>query len=402
MSRLTLGLTILFGLSALTFYIAERAFILFRWSRLEELDVPRSRRQRVEKCLEERELVISSLLVIGTLFLAAMAAILYAAAPEWPQKVAVGGIVLTILWLVPEAAAWRLSDFISIRLVPPLYLLVGKPFRAIRAQFIATSHAAQGESAPAGGEAQESADAGARELFRMAVRLRHKQVREIMTPRPDMVSVADTATLQQAAQVCLQSGYSRIPVHRGNRDQIIGVLHAKDLLQYAATDKWHQSALMEIVRPPFFVPETRTVSKLMEDLQRTSIHMGIVLDEYGGTSGLVTLEDVVEELLGDIHDEHESASEEPPLYKWTDPKTVEVRAVMRIEEFNEEFNFDLPEEEEFDTLGGLAMYLMGKIPAKGESFRVRGARVTVLDADARHVIRVAVAFDEEPPAGERA
>ncbi len=402
MSSLSLGLAILFALAALMFYIAERAFILFRWSRLEELDVPRLRRQRVEKCLEERELVISSFLVIGTLFLVSMVAILYAVAPDWPQKGAVGGLVLALLWLIPEAAAGRLSDFISIRLVPPLYLLVRQPFRAIRAQLIAPSPAAPGAPAPADPEAQKSADAGARELFRMAVHLRHTHVREIMTPRPDMVSVADTATLQQAAHICIESGYSRVPVHRGNRDQIIGVLHAKDLLPYAATDKWHQAALMEIVRPPFFVPETKTVSILMEELQRTRVHMGIVLDEYGGTSGLVTLEDVVEELLGDIHDEHESASEEPPLYKWTDAKSIEVRAVMRIEEFNEQFNFDLPEQEEYDTLGGLAMCLLGKIPAKGESFRVRGARITVLEADARHVIRVGIAFDEAPQPMEKA
>lgn len=216
-----------------------------------------------------------------------------------------------------------------------------------------------------------------------------------------MVTVADTATLRQAAQISTESGYSRLPVHRSNRDQIVGILHAKDLLKFAGTGKWDQPALPELLRQPSFVPETKTVSELMEELQSSNVHMGIVVDEYGGTRGIVTLEDVVEELIGEIRDEHELPHETPPLFKWVGDRSVELAASMRIETFNNEFDQDLPEEEGFDTVGGLATFMMAKIPQNGESFQVGGARITVIQADPRRVIRVRADLDRAPKRREK-
>ena len=139
----------------------------------------------------------------------------------------------------------------------------------------------------------------------------------------------------------------------------------------------------------------------MEELQRSNVHMGIVVDEYGGTRGIVTLEDVVEELIGEIRDEHEMPQETPPLFKWVGDRSVELAASMRIETFNNEFDLDLPEEEGFDTVGGLATFMMAKIPQNGESFQVGGARITVIQADPRRVIRVRVDFDRDPRRREK-
>ena len=386
------------GLLALLLYAAERSLSLFTWSRLEELEVPRPRRQAVEECLEDRELVSTTLATFaGMAFAAFVVGLLLDSVRADIRLLQAALLGLGMVWLVPELLAWKLGDRVVIHLVPPLCRLCAVPFRMVR-RLVARSPSAEGAEAAVSEEETKTdaagADAEAHEFFRMAVRLKHIQVREIMTPRTAMVSVPDTATIRQAAQVSRQSGYSRLPVHRGNRDQIIGVVHAKDFLEFASTESWDQARLNDLIRAPFFVPETKTVSELMEELQRTNTHMGVVLDEYGGTCGLVTLEDVVEELIGDIHDEYESAGEEPPLLKWIDDRSVEVRAVMRIEEFNEECQGEFPEQEDYDTIGGFVMLVLGRIPAKGDSLRYRDALITVLEADPRRVLRVRVDFDE--------
>jgi magnesium and cobalt transporter len=302
-------------------------------------------------------------------------------------------LVVLIGWILPEIIAWRMGDRLALFLVPALYEVVGIPFRALRLGLQRQTAAPRDESAQPELHPSSLAESGAHQMFRSAVRMKYIQVRDIMTPRTQMVTVSDRATLRDAARVSTESGYSRLPVHRSNRDQIVGILHVKDLLKFAATEKWDQPAPPELLRQPSFVPETKTVSELMEELQRSNVHMGIVVDEYGGTRGVVTLEDVVEELIGEIRDENEMPRETPPLFKWVGDRSVELAASMRIEAFNNEFDLDLPEEEGFDTVGGLAAFMTAKIPQNGESFQVGGARITVIQADPRRVIRVRVDFD---------
>jgi len=217
-----------------------------------------------------------------------------------------------------------------------------------------------------------------------------------------MVGVSHTASLDDVAQLSRESGYSRFPVYRGNRDQIIGVLHVKDLLSVLGKGAGESAALTDLVRPPVYIPETKTISDLMEEFRRSKTHIGIVLDEYGGTSGLVTLEDMVEELIGEIYDEHERAGKEMPLFRWIDAHSAEVEAMILVEEFNEEFDLDVPEDEDFDTVGGFVTFALAKIPVTGETFQMDGARITVLDADLRHVIRVRVDLDQEQKHREKA
>ena len=398
------------GMVALVFFIAERSLSLFSWSRLEELSVPRSRRQAVERCLEDRELVITCFFVLGVTAVATVITLfalrlsIGSGEQTWHVALYTALIVFLVTWILPELAAWRLRDKVVTYLVPPLYRVLGVPFRALRGLIVQPGPQPNGESATADGEPGNDAplmDAEAHEFFRMAVKIQHMPVREIMTPRTDMVGVPDTASLQRVVDLSQETGYSRFPVYRSNRDQIIGVLHVKDLLAVAGSEKWEETKLADLVRPPFFVPETKTISDLMEEFLRSKTHIGIVLDEYGGTAGLVTLEDMVEELIGEIHDEYEKAEQEAPLVTWIDGRSAEVQAVMHLEEFNEAFNLDLPEEEDFDTLGGFVTYVLGKIPAEGESFQVGDAQFTVLRADARHVIRMRVNLEQEPKPREK-
>jgi CBS domain containing-hemolysin-like protein len=390
---------------ALTFFSAERALSLFSWSRLQELNAPRSRKNAAGDCLHNRGLVVTTFLVAGCLAIAALSvALAVGAKSHWVAGLAMLFLAPLLGWILPEVIAWRKGDWLALYLVPALYEIVGIPFRALRLGLLRQT-ATPGEESPQvnsdSSSPADSADNQAHRMFRSAVRLKYIQVRDIMTPRTEMVTVADTATLREAARVSVESGYSRLPVHRSNRDQIVGILHARDLLKLAATEKWDQPALPELVRQPSFVPETKTVSELMEELQRSNVHMGIVVDEYGGTRGIVTLEDVVEELIGEIRDEHETPHETPPLCKWVGDRSVELAASMRIETFNNEFDQDLPEEEGFDTIGGLVTFMMAKIPLNGESFQVGGARITVIQADPRRVIRVRADFDRPPRRREK-
>ena len=395
------------GVIGLVFFLAERSLSFFSWSLFEELSVPRSRRLATEHCLEERELVSVCFLVCGSLALAIAAAGISASeVPKpWPAYLYVGGGAVFLAWLFPELIAWRFRDRVVLYLVPVLYRIVGLPFRVVRHVLGPPAQSKEVDAATSEGESPGDAstvDAEAHEFLRMAVRLKHMPVREIMTPRTDMVGMPESTLFRRAGEISRESGYSRFPVYRANRDQIVGILHIKDLLAFADSDKWNKGTVAELVREPLFIPETKAISELMDEFQRSSTHMGIVVDEYGGTAGLVTLEDVVEELIGEIHDEHEVGETEGPEFKWVDERTVDVQAIMHIEEMNEEFDLDLPEEEDFDTLGGFVLFVLGKIPVNGETFEYGDARFTVTEADARRVNRVCVRFDEVPRPKEKA
>ena len=401
----TLIVPVALGLVALALFAAKRSLSLYAWSRLESLSLPRSREKAVERCLEERELVSTAFSVTGSLALALAVALLIG---EHYKDITgtliaqVGAAILLITWVVPEILALVVRDRLVLYVVPLLYRVIGMPFRAFRA-LTGQSSRVGSESADGNGDSASDAvdsDAEAHEFFKDAVRLRHTPVREIMTPRTDMSSIEVDATLREAAELSRTTGKSRLPVYRENRDQIVGVLHVKDLLDHAASERWDKPGLEDICRQPYFVPETKTISELMEEFRRSNNHMGIVLDEYGGTSGVVTLEDVLEELVGEIHDEHEMAAPEEQMFKYVDGTHVEVKAVMRIEDFNDAFDCDLPDEEDFDTVGGFITFILGKIPVVGESFPYGRTRFTVLEADLRHVISVSVAFEEEVDAKE--
>ncbi len=244
-------------------------------------------------------------------------------------------------------------------------------------------------------EIQELMDAGEEEglineeeneMIRSIFALRDTVVREIMVPRTDMAYVTMDATVREVLNSIIACGHSRLPVFDGTIDNIVGLIYAKDLLKYWGMDE-SLIELKNILRPPYFIPETKNLEELLQEFKKKRIHIAIVIDEYGGTSGLITIEDLLEQIVGDIQDEYDL--EEEWLVEEADG-TIVVDARLPIEELEEHFGIEI-EREKFDTVGGLIFHLTGRIPAVGEEVETDAIRLTVLDADARKVRKVRIA-----------
>jgi len=241
---------------------------------------------------------------------------------------------------------------------------------------------------------------GDRELITSIFEFRDTIVREVMVPRVDMACLEDEATLVEAQQLIVEKGHSRIPVYHDNLDHIIGVLYAKDLLAHVAQGPLGERKVREVVHEPMFVPETKRVAELLREFQQERLHIAIVVDEYGGTAGLVTIEDLLEEIVGEIRDEYDL---EPALYEADGRGGFIVDAKMAIDEIEDELGIVLPEEEEYDTLGGYLFTRLGKVPETGEVLKENGVEITVLEADERriHKVRLALLAPEEAPPEDR-
>jgi len=210
-------------------------------------------------------------------------------------------------------------------------------------------------------------------------------VREVMVPRPDMVVVESTAKISDVVEIAIQAGISRIPVYGQGIDDILGVVFIKDLLK-AVRDGNTDDPVSAIMREAHFVPETKRVSELMREMQAEKFHMAIVVDEYGGTSGLVTLEDLIEELVGEIEDEYDV---QEPVVERLPNGDVRVTARMAIDEVNELVGADLPEGD-WDTLGGLVYSLLGHVPTEGEAVDCDGCRLVAERVQGRRILRVRI------------
>jgi hemolysin (HlyC) family protein len=223
------------------------------------------------------------------------------------------------------------------------------------------------------------------EMIQAIFRLRDTVVREIMVPRTDMASVPADAPVRDVLATIIGCGHSRIPAYEGTIDNIIGIVYAKDLLRFWGEDEAAVS-IPQIVRPPFFIPETKNLEELLQEFKKRRVHIAIVIDEYGGTSGLVTIEDLLEQIVGDIQDEYDL--EEEWLHLQPDGSVL-VDARLPIEELEEHFDVEI-EREKFDTVGGLIFFLLGRIPENGAEVDCNGLRLVVVDADERRIGKVLV------------
>ncbi|MEO5703332.1 MAG: transporter associated domain-containing protein [Gammaproteobacteria bacterium] len=218
------------------------------------------------------------------------------------------------------------------------------------------------------------------------------RVRDIMIPRSQMVVVEHDVEPEQFLPVIIESAHSRFPVIGESRDKVVGILLAKDLLTYFKNGKNSAFQLRDVLRPAIFVPESKRLNVLLKEFRANRNHMAIVVDEYGGVAGLVTIEDVLEQIVGEIDDEHD-IEEESFITKHRDTSYT-VKALTPIEEFNEHFSTDFSNEE-FDTIAGLVVHHLGRLPKRGESLTLDNMRFKVLRADSRriHLLRVNI-----PPA----
>ena len=209
------------------------------------------------------------------------------------------------------------------------------------------------------------------------------QVRDIMIPRAQMVCVRRDDPAGTIMPIVVESGHSRFPVMDGDRDDIVGILLAKDLLRFSISNEDERFDIREYMRAAVFVPESKRLNVLLKDFRRNRNHMAIVVDEYGGVSGLVTIEDVMEQIVGEIDDEFD-VEEDLNIRKDADQQYT-VRGVTRIDEFNEYFGSKLSEEEGFDTVAGLLMKELGRLPRRGEAATIDGFEFRVARADRRRI-----------------
>ncbi|MGO8946260.1 MAG: hemolysin family protein [Ktedonobacterales bacterium] len=235
-----------------------------------------------------------------------------------------------------------------------------------------------------------------REMIHNVFELADTTVREIMVPRIDMVTIEGNAGVEEAMDLIVQGGQSRIPVYDGSIENIIGVLYAKDLLRILRTG--HQpNHVSEMVRPAYFVPESKHLDDLLRELQQQHVHMAIVVDEYGSVSGLVTIEDLVEEIIGDIQDEYDR--EEQLLERISDDEYL-VNAKISLDELNEELDTKLTSED-YDTLGGFVYGHLDKIPTVGDVVEAGGFTMTVMSTRGRRVTKVRLIRQGPHPAPTR-
>jgi CBS domain containing-hemolysin-like protein len=216
-------------------------------------------------------------------------------------------------------------------------------------------------------------------------------VREIMVPLVEVAAVPETATPEEAIAAMLERGFSRLPIYRARVTNLVGIVTAMDLFARGG----EVPAVGQLMRPANYVPETQRIDDLLRQMQRGRQHMAIVVDEYGGSTGVVTLEDIVEQIVGDIRDEHDRT---PATIERLPDGSYRVAARMHIDELNEALDWDLPKAD-YETVAGLGLATLHRIPRTGEEFTVAGYTITVLEADARHITAVKIAHAVKPQGG---
>ena len=229
-------------------------------------------------------------------------------------------------------------------------------------------------------------DAEEKSMLAGVLEVSETQVREVMVPRSQMVVIDIEDEFDETLAMIVESGHSRFPVIGEDRDEVLGILLAKDLLRYFGTDAAKAITIKKLLRPAAVIPESKRLNALLKEFRASHNHMAIVVDEYGGVAGLLTIEDVLEEIVGEIEDEHDDEEAESirPDGDRNGKPSFAVRALTRIEDFNAYFDCGL-EDEEYDTIGGLVMHELGRLPRRGEKVEFGGFEFAVIKADKRRI-----------------
>jgi len=236
-------------------------------------------------------------------------------------------------------------------------------------------------------------DIDAQAMIEGVLQVAEMQVRDIMIPRSQMVVVNRDADPEELIAIAIESGHSRFPVIGDSRDEVVGVLLAKDLLRYSSRRDPEQFSVRELLRPAVFVPESKRLNVLLKEFRASRNHLAIVVDEYGGVAGMVTIEDVLEQIVGEIEDEHD-IDEESFIRKYSDANFT-VKALTPIEDFNDYFSSEFSDEE-FDTIGGLVTHKLGRLPKRGETIIIDNMSFKILNADNRRIRLMKVTLLRSP------
>ncbi len=372
----------------------------------------RARRARLEASLVHSDRLASSavLLLLASQigFALSLAELLFDAGSGGRRELAltlalaVPLLVLVTRGLSRALAASPLGDAL-LRSFLPTFGWLELPLRPFSAAVVSFEHAARrGFDLPATAQSRRIVeglreaieDAGRegdldeteREIIENVVTFRDEAVASIMTPRTEVHGVERSTPLREALRIAAQAGHSRLPVYAETLDSVVGILSVRDCLKLISEEGLDGHELSELVRPATFVPETKRVFELLGDFRRQNLHMAVVLDEYGGTAGIVTLGDVLYELVGDLPDENEDS--EPVGIRRTATGAYEIDAAERVSDVNAELDLELPEDQGYETLGGFVLAELGHFPSPGESFERHGLRLTVTRASDRRVLEV--------------
>ncbi len=301
-------------------------------------------------------------------------------------------------WLVPFTPVLRALIYLAMPVT--LMLGFGRSVAALTREHGAEQPETPSEAVDAlieAGQEEGILEESDRELIQSVVEFGDKTVREVMTPRPDIVAVPLETTVEQFTELLRAKPYSRVPVYEGSIDSIRGIVFAHDVLQVADTDA-RARTVAELMRPPYFVPESQRVRSLLRQMQKENVHMAIVIDEYGSVAGVVTIEDMVEEIVGEIRDEHEAKAD----VVRENERTYVVPGNMDVDRLGELFGIR-PEAREATTVAGLVSEIAGRIPTRGEVVEDNGLRFEVLESTSRKVerLRITLLGTSESPAEER-
>ncbi|MDW7709452.1 MAG: hemolysin family protein [Deferrisomatales bacterium] len=247
------------------------------------------------------------------------------------------------------------------------------------------------------GKAEGLFNADEEDMLLSILSFRKTLVREVAVPRTEMVTVEVGAALEDLARTMVQEGHSRVPIYEGDVDHVVGFVTARDVLHFWGAPPPYPP-LRTLLRPAYFVPETMSLEALLAEFRRRRLQLAIAVDEYGGVSGLATLEDVLEEIVGDIQDEYDE--EDAEIREASDGLRVDART--ELEKLEERLGIELGKDVDYETVGGLVFHALGRVPKAGETFRYGGLEVVVLDADRRRVKEVKVRrLPQEEPRGDR-
>ncbi|MEM7203359.1 MAG: hemolysin family protein [Planctomycetota bacterium] len=307
-----------------------------------------------------------------------------------------------VLWALPLLRALRLA--VRIPILVPLAAVSRAALRVLRITDEAPrkpEEIADEIMAAVTDSAEENALAeDERHWIENIVELKDLQVSEAMTPRTDIVAFEAQMPLMEAVQKAIDTGFSRYPVYEGKVDNVVGVFYARDALARLCNGSGREVVVCDLMRKPLFVPESMGVSDLLQQFRASKLQMAIVLDEYGGTAGLISIEDILEEIVGDISDEFDADNEEP-IQVVTEGRVAEISGRARVDEVNDVLGGNIPENGQYDTVAGYVFTSLGRIPQAGETVHVGPIEVEILRANDRRIGRLRVTLLEPAPSTEQ-
>jgi putative hemolysin len=427
-----LGFIVLLVLLNGVFVAAEIALVSLRPSRVEQmLDEGRRGAQRVRRLTSDpgRFLAVVQLAVTFIGFLASAFAgvslassltdLLIDLGVSTSYAGAVGLLVVTILLslftivfgeLVPKTLALAHPEAFALGLARPVDI-IGRIFRPIVALLTATTRTiSRAFGADVTTEAQITAEelrliverggeqgileAEEEQMINAVIELGDRRLHEVMVPRIAIVALPASSSFDEVVDLIIEEGHSRLPVYETSVDEVVGILYAKDLLPFLKSNADSRPNLRSLLRTPVFVPESMTIDDLLHEFQRRKVHIAIVLDEYGGTAGLVTIEDLLEEIVGEIQDEYDV---EEPLVEKLDDHSARVDGRSSVDDLLDlwDLKLQLEDEDEYDTVGGLVYHRIGGIPQPGDEVHLDGLRLTVETTDGRRVGKVLVVRERD-------